>query len=64
MREWPLDDDVMMHSIIWKIDNESLFFVRAELEFDVIVPTGITESFVMTSSFLASFRKSTPQWQP
>jgi hypothetical protein len=64
MREWPLDDDVMMHSIIWKIDNESLFFVRDELEFDIRVPTGITESFVMTSSFMGSFPKSSPQWQP
>jgi hypothetical protein len=64
MREWLLDDDMMMHNIIWRIDHGSLFFVRAELEFDVIVPTGITKSFVITSSFMGSFPKSSPQWQP
>jgi hypothetical protein len=62
--EWPLDDDVMMYSIICRINSESPFFVRAELEFDIIVPTEIAESFVMTSSFMESFLKSGPQWQP
>jgi hypothetical protein len=63
-REWPLDDDVMMHKIIWRVDSESPFFVPAELEFDVTLLTGIAESFVMTSSFVKSFPKSSPQWQP
>jgi hypothetical protein len=64
MREWPLDDDVMMHGIILRINSELPFCVRAELKFDVIVATGITESLVMTSSLMGSFPKSSLQWQP
>jgi hypothetical protein len=63
-REWLFDDDVMMHRIIWRIDSELQFFVWTELEFDVILPTGIIKSFVMTSSFVGSFPKSSPKSQP